>query len=147
LPDFRHMLGLRPKGNRRSAEAVMLDKMKEVGFREYVTILNAVISAKDKHTKVLEKTLALYGDLEEAGLVEPPMLPGEGEGDYSDILVGLAKDSGMVPAMARGSVVKGIKKNKDKINSYIGTFVDAKVSSELEKHGIKINPGTDDITK
>jgi len=125
----------------------MLDKMKEVGFREYVTILNAVIAAKDKHTRVLEKTLALYGDLEEVGLVEPPMLPSEGTGEYSDILVGLAKDSNMVPAMARGSVVKGIKKNKDKINAYIGSFVEDKVSKALEEHGIKINPGEKDIAK
>jgi len=140
LPDFRRFLGMKPKGNRRSAEAVMLDKMKEVGFREYVTILNAIISAKDKHAHVLEKTLALYGDLEEVGLVEPPMLPGDGDGDYTDILVGLAKDSDMVPAIARGPAIKAIKKNAPKINAYIGAIVNSKVEEVLSKEGIKVRP-------
>ena len=147
MPDFRRMLGLKARGNRRSVQAVMLDNMKEVGFREYVDILNAVIVAKDKHAKVLEKTLALYGDLEEVGLVEPPLLPGsEGTGDYSDILIGLAKDNDMVPGYARGPAIKAIKKNAPKINAYIGSIVNSKVEEVLKKEGIKIKPDSD-ITK
>jgi len=141
------MLGLRPKGNRRNAEAIFLEKMKETGFKEYVNILNAVISAKDKHTRVLENTLALYGDLEEAGLAEPPILPGsEGDGDYTDILIGLAKDSDMIPGIARGPAIKAIKKNAPKINSYIGAIVNEKVEEVLKKEGIKINP-PNELTK
>jgi len=140
LGRFSKFLGF-AKASRRSAQDVMLDKMKEVGFREYVNVLNAVIAAKDKHTRVLEKTLTLYGDLEEAGLVEPPILPGsEGNGDYSDILVGLAKDSDMIPGIARGPAIKAIKKNAPKINAYIGEIVNSKVNEALEKEGIKIKP-------
>jgi len=125
----------------------MLERMKAIGFNEYVNVLNAVIAAKDKHIKVITSTLALYGDLEEVGLVEPPILPGsEGDGDYTDILIGLAKDSDMIPGIARGPAIKAIRKNAPKINTYIGSIVNAKVEEVLKKEGVKIKP-ENELTK